>query len=108
MQLDPHPNSFAAPHPGEVAEATRATKARNRMLEWTDMPDGERRAVIALGDRLGWIEICETKGQGSSNFRAVATVLLGALDSQDRRKIEEVVEEWLKRVGAQPLPRDGL
>jgi hypothetical protein len=78
------------------------------MLEWTDMPNGERRAVFALGDRLGWIEVCETKGEGCSNFRAVATILLGALDSQDRCKIEEVVQEWLDKVGAEPLPRDGV
>jgi hypothetical protein len=78
------------------------------MLQWTDQPNGGRRAFFTLGNRFGWVELTEATGGDEATVRAVATIMLGAMGPQDKAKLEASIEEWLGAIGAEPLSQDGL
>ncbi len=80
------------------------------MLEWAGDPDGARKALIRVGNRIGWIEVREvltTDGNRTGTFNVTATVAVGAVGGAAGALNEALnqVQIWVDEICAEPLPK---
>jgi hypothetical protein len=69
------------------------------LLEWLDMEDGTRAAIVRIGERTGMMVIKSFEG---TRLVELVLVLGSSIGASETAILEEIAQSWMERVGGQP------
>jgi hypothetical protein len=69
------------------------------LLEWIDMEDGTRAAIVRVGGRTGTMVIKSFEG---TSLVELVVVLGSATGASQTAALEEIAQTWMERINGEP------
>ena len=69
------------------------------LLEWQDMEDGTRAAIVRIGDRTGMMVI---KGFEGTRLVELVLVLGSSIGASQTAVLEEIAQSWMEKLNGEP------
>lgn len=69
------------------------------LLEWLDMEDGTRTAIVRIGGRTGMMVI---KSFDETRLVELVLVLGSVIGASPTVALEEIAQTWMEQVGGEP------